>query len=71
MPEQMKAFVEQRLKGGFGNVSEYFRHWSAKIRSGRAERLEALLLKVRIPASRSRLIQRGGRGRKPSSQLAL
>lgn len=46
MPEQMKEFVEQRVRGGaFGNVSEYFRHLVREDQKRAAdERLAALLL---------------------------
>ena len=46
VPEQMRAFVHQRLKGGsFGNVSEYFRHLVREDQKRTLqERFEALIL---------------------------
>lgn len=45
MPAPMKAFVERRLEGGFGNASEYFRHLVREDQKRAAqEQLEAMLL---------------------------
>ena len=46
VPPQMRAFVDQRLKGGsFGNVSEYFRHLVREDQKRTMqERFEALIL---------------------------
>lgn len=46
VPDQMRAFVDQRLKGGsFGNVSEYFRHLVREDQKRtNQERFEAMIL---------------------------